>query len=350
MTPLEIAGWILLALLGLAGSWLCSGMETGMYTLNRIRLMVRAERIGGTARLLRREVDRPEHLLGTILIGNNVFAYLAAASITALLAGYGYADTQILIINILILTPLILIFCEALPKELFRLEADRLCPIFAPVIAAMRLVLTALLVVPLVVRFSRAAARLIGVEGEVGLAVSARERVATLLKEAGARDPAALGTDGGGLSPGQVQLVDRALAFHRLRIGDEMVPWSRVVAIRANWDRRRVMRLMAQRPFSRYPVIEPAREVRSAGGLVRPPPFRVAGMVRQADFFTQPDATIRELIVEPVRLSPATPLRDALQRLREDQSGMIVVERGGQALGIASVKDLAEPLTGVLEE
>jgi putative hemolysin len=337
VTLVETLGWIALAIVGLAGSWLCSGMETGTYTLNRIRLMVRSEGRAAAdraARVLRREVDHPERLLGTILIGNNLFAYLAAAAITSLLAARGYADTEILIINILVLTPLVLVFCEALPKELFRVGADRLSYIFAPAIAVLRVLFTVAVVLPLVTWFARAAARFIGVEGEIGLAVSARERVAMLLKES---------VSEGGLSHAQAQLVDRALAFHRLRLADEMVPWSRVAAVRADWDRSRIQRLMARRPYSRYPVVE-------GGGAADRPLFRVVGVLRQADLYLHPRASVRELMLEPVRLSAASPLREALLRIRENASGLIVVEREGRPLGVATVKDLAEPLTGVLEE
>jgi putative hemolysin len=344
VTLLESIGWILLALLGLAGSWLCSGMETGTYTLNRIRLMVRSERpitaaSDQTARILRHEIDNPERLLGTILIGNNLFAYLAAAAITAMLASLGYGDTKILIINIIILTPVILIFCEALPKELFRVNADRLAYFFAPLITVLRLLFTIAIVLPLVTWFARWAARIIGVEGEIGLAVSARERVATLLKDTVSQ---------GSLSPAQGRLVDRAIAFHRLTLGDEMVPWPRVVAVRAEWDRRRVLRLMVRRSYSRYPVVEACSPDASQGESR--PVLRVVGVLRQADLYMQPRATVRELMIEPVRLPPQTTLREALLRLRDNQSAIIVVEQNGRPLGIVTVKDLAEPLTGVLEE
>jgi putative hemolysin len=349
MSTLAGISWLLLGLVSLAGSWLCSGMETGTYTLNRIRLMVRAEGrhrsgrgaadaaaadpgrgvVDVAARILYNEVEKPERLLGTILIGNNIFAFMAALSITELLIARGYGDGQILLLNILILTPLILVFCEALPKELFRIEADRLSYAFVPLIAALRLILTVTLVLPLVLWFARAAAKVIGVEGEIGLAVSARERVAMLLKET---------VSEGGLSPAQAQLVDRAIAFHRLRLRDEMVPWSRISAVRLDWDRARLLRHMAMHPFSRYPVVEFGR-----GGM------RVAGVLRQADVFLRPRATIADLMIEPARLGPAAPLRDGLGSLRDSPAGMIIVEQDGRPIGAATVKDLAEPLTGVVE-
>lgn len=333
----EYIGWLLLAVLALAGSWLCSGMETGTYMLSRIRLLVRAEQPGGradpTARLLKREVDRPERLLGTILIGNNLFAYLAAAAITSMLASHGHGDAQIMVINTLLLTPLILIFCEALPKELFRVGADRLSYTFIPLIAALRLALTVVPVLPLVMWIARASAKALGIEGEIGLAVTARERVATLLKET---------VSDGSLSPAQAQLVDRAIAFHRLRIVDEMVPWSRVAAVQADWDRPRLLRFMADRPFSRYPVVE-------AGG--RSGAITVLGVLRQADVYLRPQSSIRELLMEPVRLGPEASLREALLKVRENESGLIVVEQaGGRPIGVLTAKDLAEPLTGVLEQ
>jgi putative hemolysin len=360
MSIIALMAWIVLGLVSLAGSWLCSGMETGTYTLNRIRLMVRSEGRGGedgrggggvggvgdaAARVLRNEVEKPERLLGTILIGNNIFAFVAALSITEVLTGYGYTDGQILVLNILILTPLILVFCEALPKELFRLEADRLSYVFVPMITALRLIFTVTLVLPLVLWFARAAARMIGVEGEIGLAVSARERVAMLLKET---------VSEGGLSSAQAQLVDRAIAFHRLRLADEMVPWLRVSAVRIDWDRARLLRHMAAHPYSRYPVVTFGRGGSGGGGSGSGgggggSGMRVVGILRQADVFLRPRARLSDLVMEPVRLSPGTSLREGIAALRDHPSGMIIIEQDGRPQGAATVKDLAEPLTGVLE-
>src|SRR5204863_2201659 len=136
-------------------------------------------------------------------------------------------DGAIIAINAAILTPVFFVFLETIPKEMFRLEADHLTYAMAGVLVGTRTVLTWLGVLPLVRLVVGWVGRLIGGEGEAGLARSARERLATMLKDSGA----------GTISESQAGLVDRALLFQETRVGDEMVPWSRVRVIPADWTR-----------------------------------------------------------------------------------------------------------------
>ena len=68
------------------GSAMASGTETGLYSVHRVRLSVRALRGEPSARLLRREIERIDQPLAALLIANNTFNYAGAVAITALLS------------------------------------------------------------------------------------------------------------------------------------------------------------------------------------------------------------------------------------------------------------------------
>jgi Mg2+/Co2+ transporter CorB len=131
VSPAEIIAWLLVMLAGLAGSALFSGLETGVYSLSRVRLEL-AARHGADGRAARgpirllREIDRPESLLTTILVGNNACNYLGTLGLGTLLIAAGVRPTAAVLIQTLALTPVLVIFGESLPKELFRLRADTL--------------------------------------------------------------------------------------------------------------------------------------------------------------------------------------------------------------------------------
>lgn len=329
MTTWETIAWTGATALGLIGSALASGLETGGYCVNRIRLRLRATPRAGNygARLLRDELEHPERLLATLLIANNGFNYLAATGITVLLAGAGYGDAAIIAINAAVLTPLLLVFGESLPKELFRANADRLTYLFAPHLTVGRLVLTGFGVVPLVRLFADTVAGLIGGEGEAGLARSSRERVTALIKETAGH---------GVLSASQATLVDRAMAFRSTTAADEMVPWARVATVGESWDRARLLGLLERSHFSRFPIVD------TRG--------RVVGVLRHTDPYVRPDAAPAALALEPARLEPTTPLRDAIQKVRASPGGVGIVEQAGKPVGLVTIKDLVEPLTGELLE
>lgn len=328
-TAVETVGWWGLALIGVLGSALCSGVEMGCYTLNRVRLDIRAMRIPAdlAARTLKGEIERPARLVSTILIGNNVFNYCGAIATTTLLEHAGASPAVILAVNLLILTPILLVIGESLPKELFRLEADRLTYLFARPLAFMRAVFTVVGVLPLVRAVARRAERLAGLRTQGEHLPDARQRMAMLLKEAGAS---------GVLSESQATLVDRALAMRETTVEDEMVPWDQVARLLSDWDAPRVMQTVRGQARSRLPVIDRTG--------------RVVGVVRLVDLYTRPGTPLTELLTEPARLEPELPVLEALRRLTLSAGRLGIVERNGRPVGLVTAKDLVEPLTGELPD
>jgi putative hemolysin len=312
-------------LAGLAGSWLCSGMETGLYSVNRVKLAVRVGQGRPSARVLDREIRAPERALAALLISNATFNYAAAYGASGLLAGWGYPGWGIVLINAAVLTPILFVCSEALPKEIFRQEADRITYALSWALRAMRLILTWTGALPLVSAVSRASARALGAPVEEGLATSARERVAAMLKET-----ASLGV----LSERQAGLVDRALAFSRTTVTDEMTPWSRITPAHLDWDRGRLLRHMLSENRPGTPVLDRQG--------------RVEGIIQQLDLVLNPDAPVRELMRRPLRLAAKLPLREAMLQMSQEGAAMAIVEHEGRPVGVVALRDLVEPLTGEL--
>ena len=87
----DVTIFVALAVLGLAGSALFAGMETGLYTLNRVRLALRRKE--GDRRALRvgALLDRPARMLAVILLGTNIAHALGSTAMTVLLGRYWFA-------------------------------------------------------------------------------------------------------------------------------------------------------------------------------------------------------------------------------------------------------------------
>lgn len=328
MTTGEYILWWALAALGVLGSAMCSGVEMGCYSVNRVRLDLRAgaSRPDRLARMLRGEISRPDRLLPTVLIGNNTFNFLSSVAITALLSAAQRSDTAIATINTLVLTPILFIFGETLPKVAFREHADRLTYPFAPVLKGMRLLFTAAGIVPALKALATVTRRALRVPADAHPG-DVRSQIAYLLKE---------GASGGALSQTQSTLIDRALAFRKTTVAAEMVPWSKVVAYPVSWDRSRVVRMMAQSPHSRVPLTDPSG--------------RVIGVLRQIDLYLNPAASPATLALPFARLTPSMSVHEALKKLRTSASRVGIVESNGKPVGLVAVKDLVEPLTGELAD
>lgn len=331
MSQIETILWWCAMAVGLVGTAVLSGLETGIYRMSRVKLEVRAHSgpYQRAAKLLKRETAQPERLLAANLIANIFFGDLAATAASNLMSARGYSDITIILVNILIFTPIFFVFVESVPKELFRLEADSATYRLAPVLTAARVLLTYTGILPLVRLMTDAAARIIGGEGEAGLAQSGRERLATLLK-----DTAEGETGNATLSESQARLVDRAMEFGTTQVADEMQPWPRVRAVQASWSRASVNALLAREPHSYLPVVE-----RDQAGRAR-----VTGVMSAQDLYLHPDRPLARLVLEPARLPPRMSLREAVAVLRQAAAPVGIVEEGGRPVGLVTMSDLIEPL------
>ncbi|MCW9046844.1 MAG: HlyC/CorC family transporter [Gammaproteobacteria bacterium] len=115
--------FIILGLLILLSAFFSSS-ETGLMSLNRYRLKYLAEKGNRGAKLAQQLLDRPDRLLGLILLGNNFVNILASAIATILALRY-FGEAGIAIATGL-LTFIILIFAEVAPKTLAALHPERI--------------------------------------------------------------------------------------------------------------------------------------------------------------------------------------------------------------------------------
>jgi len=242
MTPQQTTGWLVFGLLGLIGSAVFSGLETGIYRLNRIRLHLYAHQHERRATLLDRMIRSPNRMLGTLLIGNNIANYASSLAITALLAAAGYSDRQVIVIVAVILTPLLFVFGEVLPKDLFGSYTDRITYHFARFLRATELLLTVTLLLPVVDGIIRLLARLLGSSELARLSVHPRRAVTEMMRE---------GIGHGLLSPYQSDMIDRVLHPTEQTAGEAMVPWASVHRLHVGAPPEAAWALADRLPYTR---------------------------------------------------------------------------------------------------
>lgn len=322
MSPEALIGFAALVAAGVLLSALCSGVETGIYTLNRVRLALRVARGDRRALLLRDEIDHPNRLLAALLIANTIANDAVSIGISHLVAESGLGPIASVAFNTVIIVPLLFIFGEVLPKDLFRRVADRAVLPMAPLLRAMRLALTWCGLVPLVHAASSIVLRRLGGSSEAPL--SSRQRLARLFEE---------GAGAGVLTEEQVSLAERVMGVAGRTVAERMVSWKRSISIRSDADARGRTAVIRQGTFSRYPVV-------ATDG-------RVLGIVSSLDLLTAPERPVTELMRAPCWVEPGTKLLDALESMRRDRSKLAIVGDPARApVGVISLSDLVEPLVG----
>ncbi|MDH5501244.1 MAG: CNNM domain-containing protein, partial [Gammaproteobacteria bacterium] len=113
----------ILALLLLLSAFF-SGSETALMRLNRYRLRHKARDGHRGAQLAERLLQRPDRLIGLILLGNNLVNFTAVALVTVLALRTG--GEPLVAIATLVFTIVVLIFSEAAPKTLAALHPERI--------------------------------------------------------------------------------------------------------------------------------------------------------------------------------------------------------------------------------
>jgi len=331
MSTMEWVMWSAVALLGFSGSALYSGMETGCYRLNRVRLHLRAQRGERAAVQLERETADLSRLLSTLLIGNNVMNQLGTSAMGLMLLAAVGSEWRAIVLNALVVTPILFVIGETLPKDFFSAHAD------AVMYRLWR-----------VLRWSRRVYYYVGLTPSVGLAWAAlsfvfkskgkyeathpRRQMAYLFKE---------GIGYGLLSDQQSALVDRVMQLSDTTLRDAMTPWARAMKVRAT-DPPGVMWRLAEQGGgrSRYPVVD------RAGTVV--------GVVNVLDALVHEPSEcppINQLMTEAVTLPATMGLRRGLSELQKHGGSLaVVVDERGKPVGVVTPRDLVEPITGQLAQ
>jgi putative hemolysin len=325
LTLSEILLYCGLTLIGFVFSALYSGSETGLYLLNTVRLTVGAAHRVPAAVRLRRELSDLNRLLMVLLLGNNSANYLGTFGLAALMAGLGLGDWSVIILQAIIVTPLLFVFGETLPKELFRTHTDKWTYRLSPFIVISRWAFTIILLLPIVQFVTIAVTRLARLQDSGAL--SARQRVSQMIKE---------GVGAGVLTETQTTIADRALAMRSQHVSGVMVPWRQVVTLDVDADRTTREAAMRRRNFTRLPVVDRRG--------------RVVGLLSWIDAVLERDRPTRDLLAEPLTFHPGTPLLEAISTMRRERQAMAVViaPQTGRPIGLVTLKDLVEPLTGRL--
>jgi CBS domain containing-hemolysin-like protein len=303
-----------------------SGSEIAMVAADRKKLSRFAHAGSRWDRLTFRILKEPSWFLSTTLVGSNLAEVANAALVTSMLMGlYGSRGD---LYAFLILTPLILIFGEILPKTLFQQKADPWVRKIVPAIWVVSLPLYPF--VWLMSKATQAVSRLLNQEGEVRPLVT-REELQLLLREEGGRSD---------INPLERDLIRRIFRFSTTRVKEAMIPLVDVVALEETSTVEEAIASVRQENYSRYPVYRDRVD-------------NVVGILYSLDLLEAEEEkrTIRPF-VRPISFFPETkPVDELLLDMQRNQEAMAaVVDEYGGTVGIVTVEDILEEVVGEIED
>ena len=324
--PLSVLFGVLIFLLILSAFF--SSSETGLMTLNRYRLRHLVQKKHRTAIMANRLLERPDRLIGLILLGNN-FVNILASALTTIIALRMGGETG-LAIGTGILTLVVLIFAEVAPKTLAALHPEKIAFPAA-------LIYTPLLKIlyPVVWVINGIANTLLSILGVDTKGVNSHhlstEELRTVVNEAGTLIP----------KRHQSMLLS-ILDLEKVTVEDIMIPRSEIHGIDLDDDWPDIKEQLTHSQHTRLPIFRD--DVDNVVGVLH---IRhvMHQMASSHEEFSK--KTLESNMQKPYFIPEATPLNTQLLNFqRQERRIGLVVNEYGDIQGLVTLEDILEEIVG----
>lgn len=304
-----------------------SSSETGMMSINRYRLKHLQNEGNRAAQRVQKLLDRPDRLIGLILIGNNL-VNIAASSIATVICIRLFGDYWGFFATTFGLTLILLIFAEVTPKTLAALYPEKIAFPSSIILLPMLTLLYPLVAFINGITNSFLAILRISPLGGSDDSLS-REELRTVVYEAGTLIP----------KKHQDMLVG-ILDLESVTAEDIMVPRAEIVAIDINDDWKKIQKQLTNAQHTR--VLLYRDSIDDAVGFVH---LRDALRLLSKDQFTKASLlrAVREIYFTP----ESTPLHTLMYKFQAEKERIaLVVDEYGDIMGLVTLEDILEEIIG----
>ena len=304
-----------------------SGTETSMMTNNRYRLRHAAKQGNRSAKRVEKLLQRPDRLISLVLIGNNLINIVASALAT-IVGMRLYGDAGVAIATG-VLTFVILIFAEVLPKSIAALYPERFAYPSSVLLSPLQKIM-----LPVVWFFNQITLvfmRIFGIKSPViqGNAVS-KEELRTIVNESKSK-----------LSQRNQNMLISILDLEKVTIGDIMVPRNEIFGIDVNDEWKSIVRQLTHSPHGRIVLYRDTLD-------------DVIGMLRVREAYrlmTEKKEFTKQILIKAADkiyfIPESTPLSLQLVNFqRNNEKAGIVVDEYGEIQGLVTVEDILEEIVG----
>jgi len=334
--------WILLAIAAIAVllyfSARFSGAETSITAVDAVEVAEMAAEGRKNAQYLVKVKEDLDRTIVAILIGNNLvnvtISALATLIVNQLWGSLGVS------IGIGVLTLVILIFGEITPKAYAVDNKVRrslknahwlyiLTRVLSPIISAM-------------IFLSRGVLRMLG--------ATSRETKYLLVSDTQIRQLTNLGVEQGAVEDVEQDIIERALDFGEVPIHEIMMDREHVFTIPSGTPLEEAEDMIAERPFTRIPVIK-TTVVDGNGEGEMTHAKEVVGVVFVKDLFGKGGGIIDDYVRPAFYIFPDRDAADVFEDMQKHRIHMgLVADEGGHLLGIITLEDLIEEVMGEIHD
>jgi putative hemolysin len=315
------------------------GTETAVISTNRMRFRTLSEQGNRRASIVVQLLEKPGKLLGVTLIGGSLFS-VAATALSAVLIRTIFVHivseariedyvTLRDVINTAIMTLILLVFAQIIPKAVGRSRANSIS-----LAASIPMKFASMVLYPLafpIVKVGTGIARLFG-RSNVQNDSTAMEELKILAK---------LGESHGAIRPQQSKMISSVFDLRKQTISRVMVPLVDIVSVEKNLSIKEFYDRISRTRYSRFPVYSGRTD-------------NIVGIVNVLDviYSEEKTGTIRQFVHEDVVYLPETKqITSSLQELQKSSNPMgIVVDEYGGVVGIVTLEDIVTEIIGEMKD
>ncbi|NBX93871.1 MAG: HlyC/CorC family transporter [Proteobacteria bacterium] len=304
--------------------------EASLFSLSQTQLDSLRDSRPGTYRAIHSLIRRPEELLSTVIVGNEVLSVLVGTFVVSLLEFYfgGTDETLMSLFSVLISTLLLLIFSEILPKIL----AFRIPVIIASVLVYpatwLHLALTPLRSV--LQATAKSIIRFFRININPPSAITEKEFL-TLVE---------VGAETGTLEREETEMIYNVFHLSDLAVSSVMTPWSKVFQIESTLSIPDILNRVRSHTFSRIPVVS-GSDKHLVGILYTKELLKLlvnSPEEKQGDILSQ-------AIFPPYYVSTHKKISKLFRELKTKKIHIaIVVDEYGKHLGVVTLEDVLNAL------
>lgn len=324
--------WIILSLLFSA---LFSGSEIAFVSANKLKIELKKKRDTYRAIQLTSFYDKPADFMSTMLVGNNIalviFTSLITIPLTPFLQSYlglsGEGFLSLFVLSIII-TMIVLVFGEFLPKTMFQLFAD---DILYHIAVPLRMVQMVLLIPSWVMtKTSEALLRIVFKQNEADQVEETFTRLdlESFINRTGG---------GEGVEEIDTDMFGKALNLKDVRVRECMVPRTEIENVDADTAVSEVEQVFIKTRLSRLLVTDGEID-------------KVLGYVHHQQLLELPEK-IREIILPIPFVPDVTRVTDLMNKfIKESLNIACVVDEFGGVSGVITLEDILEEIFGEIED
>ncbi len=304
-------------------SFFLSGSETALTAVNRMKVHLRAEQGDVKAQNLQKLIAKPDRMITTILIGNNIANIMLPTLVTMIAIDRGWEVG----LATAILTIVLIIFGEVLPKTIAATFADKIAYVVAPVIRVLVVILKPL--TWLLAQFTNIFIRIIS-KGSVKEATMTKEELRTMVDIASTE---------GTFEEDESERIKGVLDFPHKDVSDVMSTHrTDIVGIAIDSTYEEVRDLILDSSYTRYPVYEESMD-------------NVVGLFyskKLIEWSMNPNLSLQELMDDnPLFVVQSVSVEKVFKMMMAKKKHMaVILDEYGGTLGIVTHEDIIEEMIG----